>query len=165
MSSSASAPAQEKNLGVLGTAYRRFQLASAGLQSPLLLLIRLYWGWQFSQSGWGRLHHLSNATDFFTSLHIPFPGATVIFVSVLEFIGGILFILGLGTRLVGFLLSVDMIVAYFTASLDALAAIISDPGKFYGADPFTFLAASLILFTFGPGRFSLDYWFFRRCDC
>ena len=28
------------------------------LQSPLLLAIRLYWGWQFVQDGWGKLTHL-----------------------------------------------------------------------------------------------------------
>lgn len=126
------------------------------LCSPLLLFIRLYWGWQFAQSGWGRLHHVGNAVDFFTSLNIPFPTFNVYFVSGLEFVGGILLILGLFSRPISFLLAGDMLVAYLTADRDALFSIFSNPGKFYGADPYTFLFASLMILAFGPGLFSLD---------
>ena len=38
----------------------------------------------------------------------------------------------------------------------------SDPGKFYVADPFTFLFVSLIVLIFGAGFFSLDYFFTHR---
>ena len=34
------------------------------LQDPLLLAIRLYWGWQFAQDGWGELPHLDKVTFF-----------------------------------------------------------------------------------------------------
>jgi hypothetical protein len=34
--------------------------------------------------------------------------------------------------------------------------IVSDPGKFYGADPYTFLFASLMILIFGPGYFAMD---------
>ena len=54
-----------------------------------------------------------------------------------------------------------MIVAYITADREALLSVFSDPGKFYNAAPFTFLMASLIVLTFGPGGFSLDS-FIRR---
>jgi putative oxidoreductase len=147
---------------ILAHLYRRFQIGSAALQSPFLLLVRLYWGWQFSQSGWGRLHHLDTATQFFASLNVPAPGPTVIMISVLELVGGILLILGLGTRLTGLLLAGDMIGAYVLADRDAFTAILSNPGKFYTADPYTFLFASLLVLIFGAGSFSLDYWFWRR---
>ena len=77
-------------------------------------------------------------------------------ISCLEFFGGILLIVGLGTRLIGFLLACNMLVAYITGDLMALKSIFSDPGKFYIADPFTFLFASLIVLIFGAGFFSLD---------
>jgi putative oxidoreductase len=141
--------------------YTGFRRAASSLQSPLLLLVRLYWGWQFAQSGWGRLHHIPQATQFFASLHIPFPGANVVFVSSLEFVGGILLILGLASRFISLLLACDMVVAYLTADPEALHAIFSDPGKFYNADPYTFLFASLLILIFGPGRFALD-WLLRR---
>jgi hypothetical protein len=34
--------------------------------------------------------------------------------------------------------------------------IVSDPGKFYAADPYTFLFASLMILIFGPGYFAMD---------
>ncbi|HTU51621.1 MAG TPA: DoxX family protein [Acidobacteriaceae bacterium] len=146
----------------LASLYVRFSALASYLQSPFLLTVRLYWGWQFAQSGWGRLHHLSQATSFFTSLNLPFPEATVISISCLEFVGGILLIVGLASRLTGLLLAGDMFVAYLTADREALSSIISDPGKFYGADPYTFLFASLIVLIFGAGLFSVDTWFSRR---
>jgi putative oxidoreductase len=79
--------------------------------------------------------------------------------------GGILLIAGLGTRFIGLLLAGDMFVAYLTADRAALAAVISDPGKFYGADPYTFLFASLIALIFGAGRYSVDYLIWRRQGC
>ncbi|MCU1251411.1 MAG: DoxX [Edaphobacter sp.] len=140
---------------VLGL-YMRFSELISKLQSPFLLIVRLYWGWQFAQSGWGKLHHLDKITDFFTSLNLPAPGLTAHFVSGLEFVGGILLILGLGSRLIGLVLTVNMFVAYWTADREALFAIFSDPGKFYVADSYTFLFASLLVLVFGAGIFSLD---------
>jgi putative oxidoreductase len=127
------------------------------LQSPFLLVVRLYWGWQFAQTGWGKMHNISKITAFFTTLNIPFPAFSAHFIAGLEFFGGILLILGLGTRLVGFLLAANMFVAYWTADHEALGSIFSDPGKFYVADPFTFLFASLIVLIFGAGLFSVDH--------
>ena len=165
MSTPATAPAKDKPSGLITRTYRRFQLASAALESPFLLLVRVYWGWQFAQSGWGRLHHLDTATGFFASLGVPAPGPTVVLISLLEFIGGILLIAGLGTRFIGFLLACDMAGAYLLADHAALRAIISDPGKFYGADPYTFLFASLMALIFGAGRYSVDYLIWRRKGC
>lgn len=162
MNTPAVVPAQEKTLGPVPSLYRRFQRGSAALESPFLLLVRVYWGWQFAQTGWGKLHHLSHVTQFFASLGIPAPGFNAVFVSGLEFVGGILLILGLATRFVGLLLAVDMLVAYITSDLAALAAIVSDPDKFYSDAAYTFLIASLIVLIFGAGRFSLDYLIWRR---
>jgi putative oxidoreductase len=136
--------------------YGRFATSASYLQSTLLLAIRLYWGWQFAQTGWGKMHHIAKITSFFGSLGIPFPSLSAHFISGLEFFGGILLIVGLGSRLVGLLLSGNMLVAYWTADHEALTAIFSDPGKFYAADPFTFLFASLIVLIFGAGLFSMD---------
>jgi putative oxidoreductase len=126
------------------------------LQSPMLLAVRLYWGWQFAQTGWGKLHNIAKITDFFTSLNIPFPAVNAHFISGLEFIGGILLILGLASRPIALLLAGNMFVAYWTADHDALVSIFSDPGKFYVADPYTFLFASLIILIFGAGIYSVD---------
>ncbi|WP_158819513.1 DoxX family protein [Granulicella sp. S156] len=143
--------------------YVRLAALVSYLQSPFLLAVRLYWGWQFAQTGWGKLHNLAKITDFFTSLNIPFPAANAHFVASLELVGGILLILGLGSRAIGLLLTINMLVAYGTADREALFAIFSDPGKFYVADPYTFLFASAMVLVFGAGLFSVDALLAKRC--
>ena len=138
------------------TWYGRFATGASYLQSAFLLAIRLYWGWQFEQTGWGKLNNLPRITGYFQSLNIPFPSFNAHFIAGLEFFGGILLILGLGSRLIGLLLAGNMFVAYWTAAHEALTSIFSDPGKFYVADPFTFLFASLIVLILGAGLFSVD---------
>ena len=136
--------------------YDRFFTLISYLQSPFLLFVRLYWGWQLTQSGWGKLHHLSNVTEFFTSLGLPMPAQTALAISCLEFFGGIALAIGLLSRLTAFLLTINLIVAYLTADREALFSIFSDPDKFYAAAPYTFLVATIIILLFGPGKFALD---------
>jgi len=133
-------------------------------QTPFLLFIRLYWGLQLGRNGWAKLHNLGNVTEFFTSLGLPMPGATAVFISSLEFFGGILLVLGLFSRIISLMLTVNLIVAYITADREALLSIFSDPDKFMAAAPFTFLVAALIVLIFGAGKISVDNlaarWFF-----
>lgn len=135
---------------------RLLNAGSSALQSPFLLLVRLYWGWQFAQTGWGKLGNIAKVTEFFASLGIPFPAANAHFIAGLELTGGILLVLGLASRPIGLLLTVNMLVAYVTADREALFSFISDPDKFMAASPFTFLVASLIVLIFGAGTLSLD---------
>lgn len=126
------------------------------LQSLLLLSVRLYWGWQFFQTGLGKLQDIPKVTEFFAGLGLPFAHFTAYVVGASECVGGILLVLGLGSRLISLPLLADMLGAYLTADRDALRAVFSDPAKFYAADPYTFLFASLLIFVFGPGKISID---------
>jgi len=132
-------------------------------QSPLLLAIRLYWGYQFAQSGWGKLHRLPQVAEFFASLGIPMPAETALFIGLVEFVGGILFALGVGSRIVSLVLFLNMTVAYWTGDREALSQILSDPGKFYAAAPYTFWFAALLILVLGPGAWAVDsllgHWF------
>jgi putative oxidoreductase len=136
--------------------YDRFFERVSLLQSPFLLCVRLYWGWQLTESGWGKLHNLPKVTEFFTSLALPFPAQTAIFISCVEFFGGIFLALGLLSRLTALVLTVNMIAAYITADREALLSVFSDPDKFYAAAPYTFLIASLIVLILGPGKIAVD---------
>ncbi len=141
----------------LAEKYHRLLIrGSSSLQSPFLLAVRLYWGWQFMQAGWGKLSDIGKVVNFFTSLGIPAPALNAYFVSALEFGGGLLLILGLGSRLIALPLVIDMIMAYATADREALFSIFSNPDKFTAAAPYTFLIASLIVLIFGPGKASVD---------
>jgi putative oxidoreductase len=136
--------------------------AASLLQSPFLLFVRLYWGLQLAQNGWGKLHNLGRVTEFFSSLGLHAPGPTAAFVATVEFLGGILLAIGLFSRFIGVVLAIDMTMAYVMADREALFSIFSDPGKFYVADPYTFLFAALLILIFGPGKFSLDTLLLRR---
>jgi putative oxidoreductase len=126
------------------------------LQSPFLLLVRLYWGWQLAQSGWGKLHHLGNVTEFFASLGLPMPAQTAVFIACVEFFGGIFLALGLFSRMTGLILTVNLTMAYVIGDREALLSFFSDPDKFVAAAPFAFLVAALIVLIFGAGRISVD---------
>jgi len=126
------------------------------LQSPFLLLVRLYFGWQLAQSGWGKLHHLSGVAEYFGTLGLPMPAQMAVFIACVEFFGGIFLALGLLSRITGLVLTVNMIMAYVFGDHDALFSFISDPDKFVAAAPFAFLVASLIVLIFGAGKISVD---------
>lgn len=136
--------------------YDRYRRLLDQLRSPLLLLIRLYWGWQFTQTGWGKLQHLDRVADFFQTLNIPSPHQSALAVALVEFVGGMLLAFGVGSRIVALVLFANMSVAFVAGDRDALAQILSDPGKFYGADPYTFWFAALLILIFGPGWIAID---------
>jgi putative oxidoreductase len=126
------------------------------LQSPFLLFVRLYWGWQLAQSGWGKLHHLANVAEYFGSLGLPMPAQMAVFIACVEFFGGIFLALGLASRLTALVLTVNLTMAYVLGDREALLSFFSDPDKFIAAAPFAFLLVSLIVLIFGAGKISAD---------
>ncbi|HWZ43123.1 MAG TPA: DoxX family protein [Candidatus Saccharimonadales bacterium] len=125
-------------------------------QAPLLLAIRLYWGWQFWQAGYGKLSNIQQAIENFTNMGVPAPAFNAHFIGLLEATGGVLLILGLGSRLIALPLTINMFTAFMIADREALRSAFSEPDKFYAAAPYTFLFASLLILVFGPGWFSVD---------
>jgi putative oxidoreductase len=132
------------------------------LQPVLLLVVRGWWGWSFFLTGKGKLLNLDKTAAFFAELNIPLPKLNAIVAGSTECVGGLLLLVGLGSRLVSVPLIFTMLVAYATADKEAVAAIFSDPDKFTSATPFLFLLACLMVFAFGPGRLSLDALFFKK---
>jgi putative oxidoreductase len=126
------------------------------LESPFLLLMRLYWGWQLAQSGWGKLHNLSNVAEYFGTLGLPMPAKMALFIACVEFFGGIFLALGLASRITGLVLTVNLTMAYIIGDREALLAFFSDPDKFTAAAPFAFLMVALAVLIFGAGRISAD---------
>jgi len=126
------------------------------LRSPLLLIIRLYWGWEFFLTGKGKLMDLSKPTEYFANLGIPFPHFSAILAACTECFGGLLLLVGLASRLITIPMMILLVIAYLTADIEAARAIFSDPDKFLSAAEFQFLFAVVIVFVFGPGIFSVD---------
>lgn len=150
--------------GFLSRYFRWFVPVATLWQSVILLAIRLYWGWAFFLAGRGKLMNLSRTADFFQSLGIPLPYAQATLAATTECFGGLLLLIGLCSRLISIPLTILLVVAYLTADLDKVKVIFDDPDKFLTADEFLFLFAVVVVFTFGPGRFSLDWLIKRKVD-
>jgi putative oxidoreductase len=136
--------------------YRLWVSLISKLQSPFLLIIRLYWGWQFFLTGKGKLMHLDKIADYFATLHIPMPKLNAALAGTTECVGGLLLLLGLGSRIITVPLICVLTVAYLTADTEAVRNIFSKPDAFLSADEFLFLLTAVIVLIFGPGIFSLD---------
>ena len=125
-------------------------------QDALLLAVRLYWGWGFFVVGRSKVLNLEATADAFQKLDIPAPWLNALAAGWVECLGGLLLLIGLGSRLVPIALIVTMIVAYLAAHRVEAQAIFSNPDKFMAAAPFLYMFASLLVLLFGPGRLSLD---------
>jgi putative oxidoreductase len=136
---------------------RALQAVSDGLRSLQFaapLLTRLLVGITFFYTGHGKLQNLDRTTAFFADLGIPFPGANAVFISSLEFFGGICLIAGLGARLFAALLSSTMVVALLTADKESFLS--KFPADLTDVSPVVLLLFLIWLVLFGAGSVSLD---------
>lgn len=136
--------------------------AAGYLADPFLLGIRLHWGWQFFQTGKGKLSDITAPTALFTELGIPFPQLNACMAGCTECLGGLLLLAGLFSRVTCMPLIFTMLVAYGTAHLDVVKTIWADADSFVSAPPFLFLLVAVTVFIFGPGKFSFDELLERR---
>jgi putative oxidoreductase len=67
--------------------------SSAAIQSPLLLVLRLYFFWQLFLTGKGKLANIEKVSEFFGSLGIPLPTLNAYFIGSLECFGSLLLII------------------------------------------------------------------------
>jgi putative oxidoreductase len=118
--------------------------------APALLRVTL--GVVFVQSGWGKLNDLERITGFFTELGIPAPGFNAVLASSTEFFGGLLILVGLGSRLVSLPLAFVMVVAIATAKRDELDGV----SALLGFQEWSYLVMFLTIALRGAGPLSLD---------
>lgn len=81
------------------------------------LVIRIAIGVIFLLNGINKFQNLDGTTGFFESQGLPGFMATVI--AILETVGGIALIVGIGTRIFGVLFAIEMLVAIFVVKLSA----------------------------------------------
>lgn len=148
-------------MGKLRSAYRSLIIIGSYLQSPLLLAMRLFWGYNFFITGMGKLQNISHVAEFFGTLKIPFPELNAYISASVECFCGLCLLIGFASRLISIPLIFIMVVAYLTAHLDSLKNIFEHPQNFINQLPFNYLLTSLIIFIFGPGRISIDYFLQR----
>lgn len=143
--------------------YNFFLKIGSNLQSLFLFFMRLTWGHQFLLAGLEKLHNAATATEFFSSMGIPAAGFHTYLVSYFEIVGGVCLMLGLASRIIAVPLLVILLTALSTAHSEAVGNAISllDPHLFAKELPFPYFITAMLVFTFGPGRISIDAWIKR----
>ena len=83
---------------------------------------------------------------------------TALSVALVELCGGFLFTFGIASRLTSLILFVNMTMAYLSVPDDRVnfSHIFSKPDDFYGASPYTYWFAALLILILGPGLFAVD---------
>ena len=120
------------------------------------LAVRVVIGLAFAINGWGKLHNLDGITGSFTDLGIPMPHANAVFVSSVEFVGGLLLIVGLGTRIAALFLIGVMTVA-------TLTSVYPDPDRqVLNSIEISYLLSFVWLMLSGAGAASIDHVLARR---
>lgn len=127
-----------------------------------ILLARICLGIFFTLSGFFKVFHPKQHTALLETLqkaHVPFPEFNAYFVPILEFIGGILIIIGFLCSLASLMLFAIMIIALVT---DRIASVALHGGlmtleNFLYLPEVLYALMFLWLFLSGPGKVSLDF--------
>jgi putative oxidoreductase len=122
------------------------------------LVVRVIVGVIMSAHGWQKLMGgPANFAEPLTQLGVPLPGLMAWVVTLVELVGGILLIVGLFSRLVALLLTIEFIVAILTVKIHV--GLIAPPNSAYpGAElDLALIAGFLVVLLTGPGRISLDH--------
>lgn len=114
------------------------------------LLLRIGVGLIFIVAGWGKLNGIEGTAGFFGNIGIPLPGIMAWVVAIVEFVGGIMVLVGYRIQLPSLLLAITMVVAIITTKLggdDVFRAMRLD---------LMLLLASLALMFINSGSYSVD---------
>lgn len=113
--------------------YRSFLNGLKHTDGLLALGLRLYLAPVLIQAGYNKLSHFSDTAAWFGNaewgLGLPMPELMVALAAGSEFFGGILLVLGLGTRLISLPLMFTMLVAAFTVHWSNGWLAIADPNS------------------------------------
>ena len=116
------------------------------------LLVRLFVGYFFFETGWAKVGNLDAMAERFAGWGIPFPAFSAALSGYTELIGGALIMLGLTTRLAAIPLCINMVVAI----LDGEHRKVSGLEEFVELSEPLYALCFLWLFFSGPGWVSLD---------
>jgi putative oxidoreductase len=143
-------------MSVLGAIASRARRVTAALEAAAWippLLVRLFVGYFFFETGWAKAQHLDAMTERFVGWGIPLPGLSVVVSVYTELVGGALLVLGLGTRLAAIPLLINMLVAIVTVNIRTVDGL----DEFVELDTPLYALFFLWLLFAGPGRASLDH--------
>jgi putative oxidoreductase len=117
------------------------------------LLVRLFVGYFFAETGWGKVHNLSGMAERFADWGIPAPAFNAALSGYTELIGSVLVMLGLFTRFISIPMVINMAVAIAVVKWKKLSGL----DDFAEMDEPLYALSFLWLVFSGPGKASLDH--------
>jgi putative oxidoreductase len=117
------------------------------------LLVRVFVGYFFFETGWGKIHNLDVFAERFAGWGIPYPYFNAVLSAYTELIGGVLTVVGLATRVVSIPMIINMLVAIATVKLKSVSGL----DDFVELDEPLYLLSFFWLMISGPGAVSLDH--------
>lgn len=128
-----------------------------------LTWLRILVGITFLLHGLPKFSNLAGFSGFMGSLGVPLSGVMGPFIAILEVVGGLLLIIGLGVRWASLLFAVEMLVAALLVKFPNLGFIAPQDVPGTGAEiDLLLMAAALVLFGYGAGPLSVDRNLLRR---
>ena len=121
------------------------------------LAVRITVGWVFLWAGWQKLNNLPRMIENFRSWGIPAPEIFTPLASGIEFIGGIMLLLGLLTRFA----SVPMMIVMIVAIVSAKWADVDSLQTLLGFEEVSYFVMFAWLGIAGPGPVSLDHFILK----
>lgn len=121
------------------------------------LVLRVITGWILAAHGWNKLQNgPENFANTLQGLNVPAPEFMAWVVSLTEFVGGIMLLVGLLSRVVSFAILIEMI--FTIALVKADVGLIAPQGTGAGAelDLLVWGVAAAVMIM-GPGRVSIDW--------
>lgn len=122
------------------------------------LVLRLFFGYFWLETGWAKLHNLDGFTQRFVEWGIPFPAFSAALSAGTDFVGGLLLMLGLFTRLTAAAMAFNMVVAIATVVIKNVGSF----DEFVELDEVVYVLIFFWLLIAGPGKASLDTWLADR---
>lgn len=135
-------------------------MKSTAFRDLALLIARIGIGVVFVAHGWQKFftNGIDATQQAFDAMGVPLPEVSAIVAAVIELVGGFALIAGVATPIVGILLFLDMLGAFFTVHVDK--------GIFVSEGGYELVlvlgVASLLIAATGAGRLSVDGLFTRR---
>ena len=121
------------------------------------LAVRIVVGVVFAQTGWQKLNALPRMIQNFRDWGIPAPEILTPLASGIEFVGGLLLLVGLLTRFAAVPLMIVMVVAILSAKLGEIDSIVT----LLGFEEVSYFVMFAWLAIAGPGPVSLDHFVLR----
>lgn len=116
------------------------------------LVLRLFFGYFWLETGWAKLHNLDGFTQRFVDWGVPLPAFNAALSAGTDFVGGLLLMLGLFTRLTAAAMAFNMVVAIALVVIKNVGSF----DEFVELDEFVYILIFFWLLIAGPGKASVD---------